>query len=405
MPGVLFGSLTLYPVSLLARRLFSEKVALLTAIFYLLNPLCWLQAERPTSDAMGLFFVITSACLFCYAGTKTYKNCVFWGSLALGLGLGIRLSHFPFLALWAGTLFYFVTRKAPLETKTISSGVSGLALGIIVWLFPQISCVTCLKFWQCGISFLYGHFTDWGGSAITFGGPERITGLVKTMWAYGLGGWWYDSSVLRCIPSFIMIIALYYFLRYCPSGSRRWFLGVYGVPYLLWVMLGQNVANPRHLLPIMPMLCMMIAYGLCKACERGYKGISQVFTLALVVSMAVTSLRLVLKYHQEVPAPIQLMQWIERQWNPLSSRIYCSNEKRFFDYYAPQWDVREVRNRTEIKRDLLSSLWNPQDILVVHSVREIRQFDATYPPAVRFQGNPYTDSSRDELLLYTLSGF
>jgi len=65
MPGVLFGSITMYPLSLLTRQLFSERVAILTAVLYLINPLCWLQAERPTSDAMGLFFVI-SATYFLY---------------------------------------------------------------------------------------------------------------------------------------------------------------------------------------------------------------------------------------------------------------------------------------------------------------------------------------------------
>ncbi|TWU50151.1 hypothetical protein B188_25810 [Candidatus Brocadiaceae bacterium B188] len=33
---------------------------------------------------------------------------------------------------------------------------------------------------------------------------------------------------------------------------------------------------------------------------------------------------------------------------------------------------------------------------------EISQFGVAHPPKVTFKGNPYTDSTREELLLYTL---
>ena len=38
MPSVLFGSITMYPLSLLTRQLFSERVAIITAVLYLINP-------------------------------------------------------------------------------------------------------------------------------------------------------------------------------------------------------------------------------------------------------------------------------------------------------------------------------------------------------------------------------
>ena len=69
-----FGSITMYPLSFLTRQLFSERVAILTAVLYLINPLCWLQAERPTSDAMGLFFVMSAAYfLYCVFKLKVLR--------------------------------------------------------------------------------------------------------------------------------------------------------------------------------------------------------------------------------------------------------------------------------------------------------------------------------------------
>ena len=411
LPGVLFGSLTVYPLSFLARQLFSERVATLTAILYLINPLCWLQAERPTSDAMGLFFVMLSTYFLYRAFNPMFRNfnarnCLFFGSLALGLGLGVRLSYFPFIALLIGILFYFylVVQSMNLKTQVILYGLMGLAAGVCAWLFPQIGYVGWRPFLQNGLSFSHGHFTEWGGSVITFGGLERIVCLVKSIWVYGLGGWWYDASFLRLIPSSIMVISLLYFRKYYHFDRRGWFLGAYVIPYLLWIILGQNVANPRHIIPIIPIILILIAYGLCRAYGEGHKGISLLFTLVLIVSMSVISFKLVIQYHTNVPAPIQSIQFIERQFNNISTRIYCSDEKRFFDYYAPQWDVRKVRDITELHSDLLSSLSKPQDILVVHTSGEIKQFGVIHPPIIKFEGNPYTDSTREGLLLYVLTG-
>ncbi|MEP9410780.1 MAG: glycosyltransferase family 39 protein [Candidatus Brocadia sp.] len=472
-PGVFFGSLTVYPLSFLVRQLFSERVAILTAILYIINPLCWLQAERPTSDAMGLFFIMLSTyflyrvfaqntqeiqtttegsncnmprhvksnrirpdLLFRNFKSSSYnppvygriqggesrrpillfrsfninvwcsnRKCLFLGSLTLGFGFGVRLSYFPFIALWMGILFYLATKRTHCKKHDILYGLIGLFAGVFFWFFPQIGYTGWRPYFQNGLSFSYGHFTDWGGSVITFGGLERIVCLAKSTWVYGLGGWWYDASFLRLIPSMIIVIPPFYFLKHYHFDRRELFLGLYVIPYLLWIVFGQNVANPRHIMPIIPIILIMIAYGLCKAHDKGYKVVSLFFMLALIVSMSAMSFKLVTQYHNNAPAPLQLIQFIERQYNNISTRIYCSDEKRFFDYYAPAWDVRKVRDRAELNIDLNSSLGKPQDILLVHTPEEIKQFGIIRPPIIKFEGNAYMGSTRKVLMLYALTGF
>ena len=435
MPGVLFGSITVYPLSLLTRQLFSERVAILTAVLYLINPLCWLQAERPTSDAMGLFFVISAAYLLYCAfklkvllrapaskaaekadinlttrciskryGRLSDRNYLFLGSLFLGFGLGVRLSYFPFIAFWMGILLYLAIQKMRFFKDVILYGMMGFVIGVCVWFLPQISYVGRHPFWGNCLSFSRGHFTDWGGSVITFGGLGRVTCLVKSIWVYGLGGWWNDASFLRLAASLIMIVTFLYSFKRYQFDRRGFFLGLYVIPYMLWVILGQNVANPRHIMPILPVVLMLIAYGLCKTYEEMNKGISIILTVAFVVSMSVISFRLVLRYHNNVPAPIQLIQFIEKQFDCLSTKIYCGGEKRFFDYYAPQWDVRSIEDVTGLGIDLKSSLYKPQNILIVRALRKIEEFEANNPPIITFEANPYTDDTKEGLLLYKWNG-
>lgn len=450
VPGVLFGSLTVYPLSFLARRLFSESVAILTCILYLVNPLCWLQAERPTSDAMGLFFVMLAAYFFydvyhaacrgslrvhlhsipffskrilshtlssteLSAHTEVSKekgselsqnlNRLFLGSLILGFGLGIRLSYFPFVILWIGILFHLAIQKVPFKRRSITYGLVGLIIGICSWLLPQIGYVSWHHFQQNCFSFSYGHFIDWGGSIVTFRGFERVICLMESIWVHGLGGWWFDTSFFRIVPSFIMSATLLYSLKRYFSWYQWWFLGMYVIPYMLWVFLGQNVGNPRHMMPVIPAVLMLISYGLYKIYEkRKITALcAQALTLLFVAALSVISSVLVIQYHNAIPAPIQIIQFINQQFDTTSTRIYCGKEKRIFDYYAPLWDVRSVRDITELHVDLQSSLWQPQNILVIHSLRDIKKFEIKYPPLTTFEENPYTDGRKEKLLLYKLN--
>lgn len=447
IPGVLFGSLTVYPLFFLARRLFSERTAILTCILYLLNPLCWLQAERPTSDAMGLFFVILSACflfdVYRAARKDSLKvhihstppfsgkipsnallspefsaqiempeeqnrelsqnlNRLFLGSFILGFGLGIRLSYFPFAILWIGILSHLVIQKIPFKLWSITYGLAGLTTGFCSWLLPQIGYVGWYHFCQNCFSFPYGHFTDWGGSIVTLGGFERVMCIIKSIWVHGLGGWWFGTPFLRIVPSFVMPTALFYSFRRHFSWYRWRFLSMYAIPYMLWVFIGQNVANPRHMMPVMPIVLMLVSHGLHRICEKGKitAFCTRALTLPFVAALAVTSFVLVVQYQNTIPAPIRMIQFINQQFDTTSTRIYCGKEKRIFEYYAPLWDVRSVRDVTELRVDLQSSLCQPQNILLIHSLRDTRKFEIQGPPLITFEENPYTDGREGKLLLY-----
>jgi len=101
--GILLSSLAVYPLYELSKRMFSQDVANLTVVLYIVNPQVWLQAEKPLSDAFGLFFVITSI-LFFLSGVgmlpRRYqilclieKPCMGWRTLRAGTGRQSYLSR------------------------------------------------------------------------------------------------------------------------------------------------------------------------------------------------------------------------------------------------------------------------------------------------------------------------
>ncbi|MCF6148689.1 MAG: glycosyltransferase family 39 protein [Candidatus Kuenenia sp.] len=432
MPGVFFSSLTIFPLSFLTRRLFTEKTAILTAVLYIVNPLCWIQSERPASDSTGVFFIILSAqfffSAFSIAGYKTYPlghkkitsvsqsfpfgkkevnsyggYYLFLGSLFLGIGLGVRLSYFPFIFLWLGTLSYYAFHRIHLEANCIFSGVAGLFAGTGLWFIPQIYNTGLGPFFYHALFFTKGHFTDWGGSVFTFGGWERVLCFLRSFWEYGLGAWRHKFSYFSGIPPIIITLSVYFAFRYFPSGSKRFFCVLYAIPYTLWIIFGQNAAHPRHLLPLLPLILMCVAFGLWKLYEVWGKKLFMIFAASLIVFTSTRSFTTVLQYRRSIPAPTQLLQYVETHYKNTSARIYCGpEEKRFFDYYLPQWDVRCIRDVADIHFDLQSSLMNPETILIVWKGKKIPQPDARFSRIIAFEGYPHVSCLDEDISLYKL---
>ena len=419
MPGVLFGSLSVYPLAFLARKLFSERVALLAVILFLINPLCWLQAERPTSDAMGLFFILSSANILC--GVSTLKSSLnqdsrwfekgahllFLGSFVFSIGLGVRLSYFPFIALVVYAVCEQVVQGRQSTSRAVFCGLAGFVSGVCLWLLPQIGLTGWRPLLHNGLLFSHGHFTDWGGSAFTFWGWKRIVCLARSLWLYGLGGWWPGASLLSVSPSLAMLFGIFYAAKQRSTGRRYpgRFLAVYAVPYLFWLLIGQNVSNTRHVLPIIPVLLILISYGLCKAYKTGRRGISPASLLifALVINVFIVSYTVVTRYHNTIPAPVQLIRFIEGHFDATSTRIYCGEERRFFDYYAPLWDAREVRNESGLRNDMQSSLCNPETTLFIITPENLENALSKRLPLTSCNINPYLDGTKEALALCMVS--
>lgn len=419
MPGILFGSLSVYPLAFLARKLFSERVALLAVILFLINPLCWLQAERPTSDALGLFFILASANILCgVSASNTSPNqdnrrfgkgahLLFWGSFVFGIGLGVRLSYFPFIALAVFAVREQVVQGRQSTSRAVFCGLAGFVSGVCLWLLPQIALTGWRPLLHNGLSFSHGHFTDWGGSAFTFWGWKRIVCLARSLWLYGLGGWWPGASLLNVLPSLATLFGIFYAVKQRSTGRRYpWrFLAVYAAPYLIWLLIGQNVSNTRHVLPIIPALLILISYGLCKVYEAGRMGISPALLLvfALAINVSIASHTVVARYHNTIPAPVQLIRFIESHFDATSTRIYCGEERRFFDYYAPLWDAREVRNESGLRSDMQSSLCNPEITLFITTPENLEKSLSKRLPLTSCNVNPYLDGTKAALALCMVS--
>jgi hypothetical protein len=180
--------------------------------------------------------------------------------VVLGLGLGVRLSYFPFVI---GTLIGIVRA----EPRALFGRVRDLLFGVVVWLVPLLFVAGAGPLVAQTRIQTVGHFTRWGGTIVTVSSPvTRLYGLLWGLWANMLGGAWTDAPPVRWIGAPICVVLFVLALR--SFGSWRDLLRrqpeivLASSLYLVWVALGQNIAfKPRHLLPLTPLLIVLLARG------------------------------------------------------------------------------------------------------------------------------------------------
>ncbi|WP_437565125.1 hypothetical protein [Sorangium sp. So ce542] len=267
--------------ALLAREVAGRRAAAFAGVLALASPFLWLSSEKLLSDMAGAA-VTTAALWLCARGRRLRRAAEAAGAgnaareasaarartaalVLLGVGLGVRLSYFPF----ALACLAVIARSEGGRLAWLARG-RDLATGALAWLVPLVLIATprdlVATTWVQGL----GHFTRWGGTAITVSSPaDRLHGVVWGIWANGLGGAWPDAPAARWLGAPILLALLAAAaLRAAERGRAARAardqpeLFASALAYFVWALLGQNIAfKPRHWLPLVPLLIVALAAG------------------------------------------------------------------------------------------------------------------------------------------------
>lgn len=400
LTNAVLGGLTTLPLYYLAQNMYSQKVATLSACLFIVNPLCWLQSERAMSDTTGLFFLLLSISVLHKAHLFPNNAAVYLplGTALMGVTLGVRLSYFPFLVFF-GYIFTCHFGKDGIRRVGVYA-LCAFVLGILFWLVPLANDMAGLNcFSSQAVVFAEGHFTNWGGSIIT--SPDLSCRLGRMLWClffHGLGFWWQDASYIRIIPSVILLVGFAVFLKTPSQEPKTGPVFAMFLPYALWVFFAQNVEKPRHILPLIPFMLVFISAGILNISSD--KRIAAILAMLAVSATCISSVQLVTAQKHTLPPSLQLRDYVEYNFDKLSTRIYCGESKRLFEYYAPGWDVRMVRSVEELKYDLATSLCPPEVILATSRVGGVLEKGTVLQ---RFREDRYIFAPYHELVLYKVN--
>ncbi|MCF6148042.1 MAG: DUF2723 domain-containing protein [Candidatus Kuenenia sp.] len=424
--GVLFSSIAVFPLYELAKRIFSKNVAMVSAILYIVNPQIWLQAEKPLSDAFGLFFVITSVLFFYLAleyisftenieeqhRQKDEKKSLRYlaiGGILLGLGLGVRVTYLALIPV----MFYvaFQLRKKISLRRIIAWGLSGIVLGISSWFVYLVVRFTPGKFFKKFLRHADYHFYREGNSIVTTDNYfERAYDIAYRFIAHCMGLWWQDAFLLRVVPTIIVVVSLVYFLKKVQWSQKIRFLSVLFLFYCLWVIFIQDAI--RQIMVLVPFVAMVISAGLfyfyaLHLKNRKYGALC--FSLMVggfVVSHAVDSVRIVSINRDEIPPSVAQIRYITENFQKEDTKFYCLNDWRLFQYYAPEWCSRRnsyvyfVSHMKGVRNDLRKLKKKPENILVSSKLFGRHKYTDRLKKVAVFKRDPYGVADYNWLALY-----
>ncbi len=431
LTSVLFGAFTVAPFFYLAKQIYGKQAAILSAMLLIMNPLHWLMSTRALSDIMGLFFVVLCV-YFLYRATNTRNHKtktlqdLLRASFLLGIALGVRISYFPHLFLW-GFVLFTCSVQVKEEGDRIRMFVFPLLTFIgttLLWGMGQAMVVGTESFFSEVLHFGRGHLMEWGGTVWTH--PDLLSRfkelMVQDVMMHGLGG---GSDSLRILVTLLTAASVLFYLFKEGFCFRVRFLIWWGLPYLLWVFMGQNLNNPRHILALLPILILMIARGaLYMADALGNRLFrSQAFTLSsiitrklcyacpviLIVSLSVISFKLALNNRLERSSMFQLVDYVKNIYDPAKTIIFCRETRRLFDYYAPQY-ITVSEKEVDIEGAVAFHSYGQPDVILVTSdlLERWRVEDEEGVSRLkltlvdRFQHNPYLQNANHHLVLYRL---
>lgn len=425
--GVLFSSFAVFPLYELARRAFSKETAILASMLYIVNPQVWLQAEKPLSDAFGLFFVITSVLFFymaveCVHGTS--KSCLDYendkgktplvyfalGGVLLGLGLGIRVTYLALIPTMAYAA-YQITKKIR-RKKVALWGFLGLAIGVVTWLGYLLVHFTPYKCYKKFLSHADYHFYREGNSILTTDDySERFSDIFHNLSAHSLGTWWTDTPFLRIVPTIIIALALVSFFIHEKWNFKTRFLLSFFIPYALWIAFIQDAI--RQIMVLAPFLLIIISAGLMHGFTHFLKDKKQgsliflAVVFVFVITLAIDSLKIVSINRNEEPPSVSTINYITRNYDKDVTKFYCLNDWRLFQYYAPAWCVRKnshvyfVSTMSGVMRDLDRLKSKPKYILISSKLFERDMYKKKLKKLAEFKRNRYAVADYNWLALYS----
>ncbi|WP_437573043.1 hypothetical protein [Sorangium sp. So ce887] len=373
------GAATVAFTALLARAVAGRRAAVFAGVLALASPFLWLSSEKLLSDMAGA--AVTTAALWLCARARGLRRAPEAALAAppeiaarearaarsrtcalvlLGVGLGVRLSYFPF----ALACLAVIARSEGGRLAWLARG-RDLATGALAWLVPLVLIATprdlVATTWVQGL----GHFTRWGGTAITVSSPaDRLHGVLWGIWANGLGGAWPDAPAARWLGAPILIALLAAAaLRVAPlrraarAARDQPELWASALAYFVWALLGQNIAyKPRHWLPLVPPLLVALAAGAAAlspatSAPRG-RALRSAAPAALVAALAAQWLAdaIALAREHQAPSPAAAIVGFLRDAGAEQRPVLTRDLDRMIQEGAPGRRPMRVRSDAELVR-------------------------------------------------------
>ncbi|MBL4654669.1 MAG: hypothetical protein JKY33_02445 [Bacteroidia bacterium] len=354
------------------------------------NPMIWLMGNRYMSDILGLAAIMVGLLFFVkYIKSKCITDIVLFG-LITGLAFGVRLSFIPFLFIPA----IYIT----IIDKRRWSFLLSLIMGGLIWIIPFVFIMGLDGILDSAAKQSTGHFGEWGGTIITENAYWlRLKYLFQGIWAHGLGGYDGGRHWLTLLVSGGLVFSIFGFIKAKNIGHDHkkiiQIIVASTLLYLLWIYFFQNIMyKPRHVLPVVAVILMIITVGLSKHMSSNLrKGIAAIF----LISYSVVGI-VIAKQHQNPSAISQALSYLKGQDNT-KTVVSIPLVNQYFGKQALKVELVDVETDAEFE-----SVINRYESFY-YVGKSIPEFDIEIVHANTFYHNPYVNNLWPSVKVYELA--
>ena len=300
----------------------SNKNIYLLPVLLFISPLLWIMSNRYMSDLLGLsLLMVVVYYLLSYSISNSARQ-IFMAFFVLGTLAGVRISFLPFFI----PLTFFVLAKS--SFKIASKSILSFVLGVLIWIIPLIIITGLDDLYYISQIHIDGHFNKWGGSILTsnFSFQFRLTKLIESVWADGMGGFWPGRNPITFLVSIGWLFSILFSFRSQKLIKNKMALPLKLIilsiiTYFIWIFLFQNIVyKPRHIIPFIPFITMVSAAGFDKAIgvNKKFAPLMYVFTLSIFATTTFLNIQ-----HKDPSAISQVKSYIVDDKS--NKKVFCSS--------------------------------------------------------------------------------
>ncbi len=338
-----------------------------------------LVGGRPLSEGLGAAWLM--ALLLLVLRLWSGDGRALWVGVWAGLLLGVRPA---WVAAPVGLFLPFLVarRRQGLEL------VAGAALGCVVWLGLLVLLTPLDGLFTAAQRVLVGHFTVWGGTAVTDDdSTSRAARLAWGLWVWGLGGTTSSADgVARQLASLVLLGACGGLL-YVKRVPRP--LAGALVVTALYVLVGANPDNPRHMAQVLVVLIPFLGLALAQA---------RLLAVPLCAVVALAALPVATEQATQPSAAIQVGQFL--------AHIHNAHFFGFTTVRSVEWV--EAATHTQLVESLPEACTRltekPVDgpVFFESRLKEKRRRDFDFEPVATFTRDVRVDPAGAAITLYRL---
>ena len=320
----LIGGFSTFMILYFMDRIWSLYTSINSNILWVIGflcPLIWLMGNRYMPDIMGLALVMAAFYYFLKVLAQYELKSMLFLFLLLGALLGVRLSYAPFFIPVVVLLFRY-PKKTPIM-------VISFLLSVLIWFVPWVIDSGWYNLLDVAQNNTAGHFTDWGGGIMSEESTywHRFVKMVESLWADGIGAWWYKRHWITIVPGVIYSLFILLGLRHIYlkglkfSTQDKIVIPACMLFYLIWVYFFQNIVyKPRHIMPFLPFIIFLCAFG----AHEFKKYFSALFSKLLigVFILALTIVTVVINWQHNSPTAIAQVETYVQQKKDSNTIFY-----------------------------------------------------------------------------------